>query len=46
MLALLHELGDVELVRRDGPTSEFSCELPEEGVGPLQAVLRHVAAGG
>jgi hypothetical protein len=46
MLALLQDLGDVELVGRDGGTSEFSCELPAEGVGSLQAVLRHAAGGG
>ena len=46
MLALFSELGSVELVGHDGPTSEFGCELPPEGVGPLQAVLRRAAASG
>jgi RimJ/RimL family protein N-acetyltransferase len=44
MLALFGELGAVELVGRDGPTSEFACELPEQGVGPLQAMLRGAAS--
>jgi len=44
MLELLHDLGDVRVTGRDGGTSEFSVELPEQGLGPLPELLRHVAA--
>jgi GNAT superfamily N-acetyltransferase len=44
MLELLHELDGVHLTNQEGGVSEFAVELPDQGPGPLAAVLRHAAA--